>query len=41
MNFKVTIVASGEKKYFHTYQQAWDWVCQRFGFSSVRIEEIR
>ena len=41
MNFKVTILASGQTEFFGTYQQAWDWVCSRYGFDSVRIEEVR
>lgn len=38
--FKVTILASGRTEFFSTYQRAWDWVCERFGFSSVSIEEV-
>ena len=40
MNFKLTILASGKTEFFATYQQAWDWACERFGLSSVRIEEF-
>jgi hypothetical protein len=40
MSFKVTILASGRTELFSTYQQAHDWVTERFGFSSVSIEEV-